>query len=148
MNITPVLRQKQNRGDFSMIRRTEFLCVFLAGGVIYSCLELFWRGYTHWSMTIAGGICLLGLHLMNGKRHAWHILARCLAGCFLITAVEFIIGVIVNLVFRLNVWDYSDQPFSFMGQICPGFFVLWFLLVLPVIIISDTMQKSIFGDMA
>ena len=42
-----------------MLKKIEYICVFLSGGIIYSFIEVAWRGYTHWSMTIAGGICFM-----------------------------------------------------------------------------------------
>ncbi|MBQ4354529.1 MAG: hypothetical protein IJC71_06515 [Clostridia bacterium] len=124
-----------------MIRKTEYLCVFLTGGVIYGCLELLWRGYTHWSMTIAGGICLLLLHLINRKLGAWHLLARCLMGCFLITLVEFVIGIVVNRILGLGVWDYSAMPGNVLGQICPAFTVMWFFISLPAFVLSGAVSR-------
>ena len=35
----------------------EYGCVFAAGGLGYGGLELLWRGRTHWSMLLCGGVC-------------------------------------------------------------------------------------------
>lgn len=141
MNITPIFRQKQNRGDFNMIRKTEYLCVFLTGGVIYSCLELLWRGYTHWSMTLAGGICFSLIHLLNIHYEARPVLLRCLYGCLIITAVEFGVGVVVNLLLGLQVWDYSSMPGNVLGQICPAFTAVWFVISIPACALSGAFRK-------
>ncbi len=42
-----------------MSKTKEYAVIFLLGGVIYSAVEVVTRGFTHWSMTIAGGICLM-----------------------------------------------------------------------------------------
>ncbi len=115
-----------------MIRRVEYVCVFLAGGVIYNLIELLWRGFTHWSMTVAGGLCVLILHLLNERMRGRGLLFRCLVGCAVITGVEFVVGVVVNLGLGLNVWDYSAMPGNVLGQICPAFSCMWFLLSVPV----------------
>lgn len=41
----------------------KYLILFLIGGFVYISIELLWRGHTHWSMFILGGVCfiLLGL---------------------------------------------------------------------------------------
>ena len=119
-----------------MIRKAEYLCVFLSGGVIYGCLELLWRGYTHWSMTIAGGTCLLVIHLLNMKLGSWNFFVRCVLFSLVITAVEFAIGVIVNIVLGLNVWDYSSVPGNILGQICPSFTFLWLAISVPASLFS------------
>ena len=35
----------------------EQLFVFFIGAAGYGLLEILWRGYTHWTMLICGGIC-------------------------------------------------------------------------------------------
>lgn len=124
-----------------MIRKTEYLCVFLAGGVIYGCMELLWRGFTHPSMIIAGGVCLLLIHLINQRYSFVNILVRCLFGAIIITSVELSAGVIVNIVLDLNVWDYSDIPGNFLGQICPLFSVMWFFISIPACYLSNVSRK-------
>lgn len=114
-----------------MIRKAEYLCVFLAGGVIYGLLEMLWRGFTHWSMTLAGGICVLAIHLLNHRLRHRSTAFRCVLGCAVITAVELTAGVVVNLLLGLNVWDYSGMYGNFLGQICPAFSFLWFLISFP-----------------
>lgn len=129
------------QGVISLIRKTEYICVFLTGGILYSMIEMLWRGYTHWSMTAAGGICLLLIHWLNMKLHSRDILLRCLWGCVMITAVEFTAGVIVNLWLGLDVWDYSGMAYNLLGQICPAFSLMWFLISFPACMVSDAARK-------
>jgi len=113
---------------------------FLSGGVIYNLLELLWRGYSHWSMTIAGGLCCIIIHFINQKWIKKNIFFRCLIGCAVITAVEFAIGIIVNRILMLNVWDYSNMSFNVLGQICPVFSLLWFVLSFPICYFSNVIR--------
>lgn len=39
-------------------------------------------------------------------------------GGSLICIVELLTGVIFNLYLHFNLWDYSQDKFNFMGQIC------------------------------
>lgn len=130
MNITPVFGQKI-QGVIFMIRKAEYICVFLAGGAIYGLLELMWRGYTHWSMTVAGGICVLSIHLLNIRLRERSMAFRCAVGCAVITGVELLFGVIFNILLGWNVWDYSGMYGNVLGQICPAFSCLWFLISFP-----------------
>ena len=124
-----------------MIRRTEYICVFLAGGGIYNMIELIFRGYSHWSMTIAGGACFILIHFFNhGLKRKGNFL-RCVIGGVLITAVELTVGIVVNLVLKLDVWDYSHMYGNFLGQICPLFSVLWFFLTYPACLMSNIIRK-------
>lgn len=119
-----------------MYRKTEYVCVFLAGGAVYGCLELMWRGYTHWSMTLAGGLCLLLIHFLNMRLGSWNFFLRCVLFSFVITAVEFSVGVAVNILLGLDVWDYSSLPGNVLGQICPAFTLLWFVISVPAGLLS------------
>ncbi len=123
-----------------MIKKAEYPLVFVLGGLIYNLLEIIWRGYTHWSMTVAGGLCCLCIHFINWKWQRVHIVYRCLIGSLIITAIEFVVGVIVNLVLDLSVWDYSNMPLNVLGQICPLFSALWFLLSFPVCYFSGVVR--------
>lgn len=124
-----------------MIRKAEYVCIFLAGGVIYGLLEMMWRGFTHWSMTIAGGICVLAIHLLNHRLRHRSMAFRCALGCAVITVVELAVGVIVNLMLELNVWDYSGMYGNFLGQICPAFSFLWFLISFPACGFSSLVRR-------
>ena len=113
-------------GKWSKI--TEWTAVFLIGGAVYSMLEILWRGYTHWSMTLTGGICFAVLYALHVYAAPMPFLARCLLGAFSITAAEFAVGCVVNLWLGWEVWDYSGVQGNLLGQICPAFSALWLLL--------------------
>ena len=43
-----------------MTRRIKkYALLFLIGAVGYASIEIIWRGRTHWSMIIAGGLCFI-----------------------------------------------------------------------------------------
>ncbi|MDD3430272.1 MAG: hypothetical protein PHG02_09755 [Oscillospiraceae bacterium] len=121
----------------------ESLTLYTIGAFGYSALEILWRGYTHWTMALTGGLCFLSYYYINSALSQHSILLRCLMGCVLITAVEFLIGCVVNRGFHLNVWDYSDMPFNVMGQICLTYTVLWFLLCIPLTFACDFLQRQL-----
>ena len=73
-----------------MVRRGEqSLILFLFGGVGYSLLEIFWRGFTHWTMFVLGGICFVLLSRLSvsccGRVPMW---ACCFGSAVLITSLE------------------------------------------------------------
>lgn len=118
----------------------EYAAVFLTGAAGYSLLEVLWRGYTHWTMSITGGICFLLIYYMN-ESLGTSIWSKCLLGAALITSAELIVGVTVNIILKWNVWDYSQIPLNFMGQICLPYSVLWYFLCLPVLGICAQIEK-------
>ncbi len=126
--------------------------LFSVGGVGYYGLEVAFRGYSHWSMALCGGVCLLSIYHANRKLSKQNIAVRALAGAGIITLVEFVCGCIVNLALDWKVWDYSHLPMNLLGQICLPFTALWFVLCIPVCSIcarilrgknSSNAQKSI-----
>lgn len=119
--------------------------IFLTGSSLYPTLEVAWRGRTHFSMAIAGGICLCLIdRICNSDLHNKKMITRCCAGAGIITGVEFVTGVLVNLILKLNVWDYSAQPLNIMGQICLPFTILWSLATIPAMGICNICDRSKF----
>ncbi len=121
----------------------KYITVFLIGASGYSLLEVLWRGYTHWTMSLTGGFCFLIIYLLNGILSSESMLFRSFVGACTITAVEFIVGITVNLILKWNVWDYSKVPFNLVGQVCLPYSVLWFLLCIPIIIICNGLSTII-----
>ncbi|MCQ2436475.1 MAG: putative ABC transporter permease [Clostridia bacterium] len=114
---------------------------FLFGGFGYGLIEVIWRGRTHISMVITGGVCYLLLRLIGMKMADRGILLRCAAGAVGITATEFAVGCVVNLGLGLGVWDYSSMSFNLLGQVCLLYSVLWFLLCLPIFFVFGLNKK-------
>lgn len=120
----------------ALLRDSALLAVG-AGG--YYIAEVLFRGYSHWTMAVCGGVCLLSIYHINKKMSGRGILIRALAGAGMITAVELICGCIVNLALEWNVWDYSHTPLNLWGQICLPFSLLWFAVCIPVCAVCSKM---------
>ena len=103
------------------------------GAVGYSSLEMLWRGRTHWSMMLAGGICFWSFGKIGNLHHSRSLVFRLAVGSAAVTAVEFVFGLIFNIALKKKVWDYSALPHNFLGQICPQFSALWGLMSVPLI---------------
>jgi uncharacterized membrane protein len=122
--------------------RLNYLLVYYAlyfiGGFVYVGLELLWRGYSHYTMFIVGGICFLIVGSMNEvvKKPMSLLLQGCI-GSVIITLVEFITGCIVNLHLGWNVWDYSDMPLNILGQVCLPFMLLWVAIAILCVVVND-----------
>lgn len=110
--------------------------IFSVGAIGYGLLEILWRGYTHWSMLCAGGICFMGLSAIADGFKRLGCIAKAFLGGTLITLVELLFGVVFNLLLRRNVWDYSRMPFNLFGQICAAYSAIWVIisfLTLPLV---------------
>lgn len=118
----------------------ELIFMFLLAGLIYSLLEICFRGFTHWTMTILGGISGCGLYVISAfNTPVW---VKALYGALMITAFEMITGYVVNIVLSMGVWDYSAVPLNFMGQICLPFSALWYVLSLWAMGICKKVRES------
>ena len=117
------------------------------GGMLYVFIELLWRGYSHWSMFLLGGICFVALGLIN-EVIPWEmpLAAQMFVGCVIITALEFITGCIVNLWLGWDVWDYSDLPYNLLGQISVVSSVGWYFLSAVGIVLDDWLRYIFFGE--
>lgn len=128
--------------------KSENATVFALGGIGYGLLEMLWRGRTHWTMMMTGGLCLLILYRTDRGWQREMLVFRCIKGAILITCVEFIIGVMVNRVLHWDVWDYSRSPGNLLGQICPMYFLLWYFLCYPIGLLNSMLRKILGKRMA
>lgn len=122
------------------------IILFLIGGGVYALLEIFWRGYTHWTMFLLGGVCFVVMGLLNEykiPRH-WCLLRQSIVSACVITALEFVVGYIVNIRLGWQVWDYSDLPFNLYGQICLYYFLLWIFLSAAGIVFDDWIRYIVY----
>lgn len=117
------------------------LVLFGIGAVGYGLIEVLWRGHTHWSMLLAGGTSFVGLSEISRKMKNCSVFKKALAGCGFITAIEYIYGIIFNVVLKKNVWDYSKMPLNLGGQICALYSFFWFVLSLLFVPFADRLQK-------
>ncbi len=117
--------------------------VFLTGALAYSIAEILFRGYTHWTMSLTGGIIFLILFGIHLNLRNMSFFRKCLLGAGVITAFEFTVGIIVNIMLHWNVWDYSDVPLNLLGQICLPFTVLWFFICFPAYFLCFTLRKRL-----
>ena len=105
--------------------------IFLFGALGYPALEILWRGCTHPTMALAGGLCAVLLYRVNRDLSGGSLGLRLLVSGGIITLTELLFGAVFNLWLGMNVWDYSDLPLAFLGQICLPYALLWCLLSLP-----------------
>ena len=122
----------------------EFLLA-AAGGSVYVLLELLWRGRSHWTMFVLGGVCFWLIVRLNRSRTMPLALQACL-GAMVVTGLELLTGLLVNRVLDWGVWDYSSLPMNFQGQICLYFFVLWIPVSAAAAMAGSWLRHRLFGE--
>lgn len=125
----------------------KYVVLFLAGGLLYGSIEILWRGYTHPSMIVVGGIGFL----LVGGINDWFprqisIVTQGVIGGTVITGLELLSGLFLNVYLHLGVWDYSNLPLNVMGQICLPFWGLWCLLSVAAIVVDDYLRYWLFEE--
>lgn len=117
----------------------EFVLVYLIGGMLYGLTELLWRGWTHWTMLLCGGLCFTLMYLISMS--GIELVKKWVLSAAAITTVEFLTGCLVNLRLGWQVWDYSDMPYNLLGQICPQFLLLWLALSIPGVALCTALRS-------
>lgn len=121
------------------------LCIlFYTGGAAYLTLELLFRGRSHGSMFLAGGLCFLLIGHLGNVQPRLPLAARAVTGAGIVTMVELAAGMIVNRGYE--VWDYRQLPGDFMGQICPAFSILWIPVSLMAIGLYAVLEQQLDGQ--
>ena len=121
--------------------------LFIIGAFTYMGIEIAFRGFTHWTMGIVGGLCFILIGGLN-EFYGWDMpfWKQCLIGAAIVTGLELAAGLLLNKVLGLGIWDYSAIPFNFMGQICLPFSVAWCFLSGVAVVVDDWLRYFLFHE--
>ena len=120
----------------------KYTLLFVLGAIGYAAIETIWRGRTHWSMMIAGGLCFMLFSIVADRLKDKHILIKAAVCAVGVTAIEFAFGVVFNLWLKMGVWDYSNMPMNILGQICPLFSLIWVGIAVAFLPLADIINKE------
>ena len=122
------------------------------GGAVYFLMEVAYKTIGGRPETISWTMLAVALLLCIpvercGAELPWGVplWLQALACAALVTAVELVAGLILNVWLGLGVWDYSGIPFNLWGQICPRYAVLWWVLCLAFIPVFDWLRWAVEG---
>lgn len=124
----------------------KILTLWAALGVMYVAMETVFRGYSHPSMLIVGGLCGVLVGAINQRPRFYNapVILQSAMGAVIVLVVEFLAGCVLNLWLGLDVWDYTGQTGNILGQVCPLFGLLWFLIMPLAIWAEDTARWFIW----
>lgn len=125
----------------AILKLMQHIPIAALGGLLYMGIELLWRGHTHWTMGVLGGVCFAVIGLLNEGGHPPPMLMQMMVSAMLVTALELVAGLVLNLWLGLGIWDYSSMPGNLLGQICPQYSFAWFLLSWVAIRVEDGIHK-------
>lgn len=113
-------------------------------GLVYTSLEVLYRGYTHmamWWLAFIVGIFILVLNntiLQFDTDYGIQVIV-CAVFC---TFMELIFGLLFNQDY--SIWDYRNLAFNYRGQICLVFTLVWVGISAAAIILLDWMDWKFF----
>lgn len=122
------------------------------GGTLYFFLEVAYKTATGSPERISWTMLLLAIFLcipieQAGYQLPWEypLWFQATVCALLVTAAELIAGIVLNLWLGLDIWDYSDLPLNFLGQICLPFFCVWWVLCFVFIVVFDWIRYAVIG---
>ena len=119
----------------------------LCGGCVYFLIEMAWRGHSHWTMAVLGGVCFVLIGDINEFIPSnMPLILQGAIGSGIVTVLELVSGIILNLWLGLGIWDYSNMPFNLLGQICLPFTLLWVALSIVAVVLDDWLRYWLFGE--
>ena len=122
-------------------------------GTVYFFLEVIWK-IAHgrpesisWTMLTLAIVLAIPLERF-GAELPWEcpLWAQGLICGTGITAVEFVSGLVLNVWFKMGVWDYSSLWGNLLGQICLPYSLMWCLLAIPGTALSAAARQHLEGN--
>lgn len=146
--------EKNLVGAFFMALRSiskkfsEYVFFWSLGGTIYYSLELWFRGFSHWSMFVLGGFVLL-FCVRQGIRMKWTegLVIQIIRAVIYTVSLEFVTGIVFNKWLRKSIWDYTDQPMNLWGQVCVPFMIIFSGLILLAIVLGGVLSNVLYKEM-
>lgn len=125
-----------------------YKCIFLfvMGGTLYYSVEMLWRGRSHISMFMDGGVCFVLIGLLNEIAPGLPLSAQAMLGSAIISTSEMLVGLVVNRWLGLGVWDYSGVRGNLLGQVCLPFFTAWMPLSAFAAVADDFLRLLVFHE--
>ena len=120
-----------------------YTTLFVFGTSIYYLLEMIYSGSAHPSTALCGGVSLPFIYFINSKFSEVSIVKKGIICSIFITSCELLCGFFVNIIYKLNVWDYSSYSWNFLGQICFAYSAVWFVLSLACLYLCRLLKKTL-----
>lgn len=87
-------------------------------------LEFVNRGFLHGPMIPIYGFAAIAI-LLTTISHREHVLVIYCVGALTATVFELVTGSVMEQLFKVKYWDYSDLPFNYHGYICLLVSLVW-----------------------
>ena len=89
-----------------------------------------------------GGICFIIFSLVAERLREKNIFIKAAVCALGVTVVEFLFGVLFNIILGMRVWDYSHMPLNILGQVCPLFTLLWGGIAIAFLPLAEVINQD------
>lgn len=119
--------------------------VFESGFVSIKKKKLTNRGFMHGPfLPLYGSGAILALFVTIPVRDNYVLMY--LFGAAAATVLEYVTGVVMESLFKVRYWDYSNQKFNFQGHICLSSTIAWgFLVIFLVKVIHQPIEYFVLS---
>jgi uncharacterized membrane protein/HD superfamily phosphodiesterase len=103
-------------------------------------VEVIYRSITQRKLVNAGflagpfipiyGLGAFVIIVMQHFFQSWHLVPRFIVFGLAITFMEYMVGFLSEKIFKLKLWDYSENRFNLHGRVCLQFSLLWTVVIL------------------
>ena len=125
------------------MRFLKHCILFYTGGAAYMTLEFLWRGRSHGSMFLLGGLCFLLIGKLSALLKRVPLAFQLVTSSVMITGLELATGLLVNRDY--SVWDYRTVSYNYLGQICLPFSLLWIPVSLLAMRLYDRADRLLIN---
>lgn len=110
------------------------------GALIYMGVEVAYDNSSHRSMGLIGGLSFIIGGAIDSRFKHWSVRRKSFWISTVIIILEFFGGLIFNSDY--SIWDYRNMkigkiPLHIKGQVCIHFWLIWFLIMGPLILWLD-----------
>jgi len=101
-------------------------------------IEVIYRSITQRKFVNAGflfgpfipiyGLSAFAIIILQYTFQSWTIVPRFIIFGLVITFMEYMIGFLSEKIFKMTLWDYSENRFNLHGHVCLHFSIIWTLL--------------------
>lgn len=140
----PMKETTKNKIIYLGKRLVQIFFIGCFSGTIYTSLEVFFRGYTHWTMYWLAFVVGIFIFLVNNTLFEFDtdFLIQVFSCAGFATLMELIFGLIFNQ--DHSIWDYTGMFLNYKGQICLLFTIIWIIICGLSLILLDWIDWRIF----
>lgn len=77
-----------------------------------------------------GAALIIGINFLI---NAWPLPVKIIVYGIILTAIEYLTGYMFEKIFRLKLWDYSNNTFNLHGRVCLLFSVFWAIMAVAFV---------------